>query len=90
MAKAQRKRNGTRSNRKRARDNDQDQERLKILRLDLNTILEQIRILDQELEVDSCLSQNDIAVILSLAENLRRELEGTRVRIRELKSSVAG
>jgi hypothetical protein len=88
MVKAQRRRNGARASRKRARNNGQDQERLKILRLDLNTIMEQIRILDQELEVDSCLSRKDIAVILSLAETLRRELEGTRLRIRELKSAA--
>jgi hypothetical protein len=75
---------------KRRRNNmDQDEEQLKILRLDLLTITEQIRMLDQELEVDQCLSPTGIATIMSLIETLKQELEGTRLRIRELKGSTA-
>ena len=68
---------------------DQDQEQLKILRLDLLTITEQIKLLDQELEIDHCLSPTAIATIMCLIDTLKHELEGTRLRIRELKGSTA-
>ncbi len=74
---------------KRRRNMDHDQEQLKILRLDLHTIMEQIRMLDQELEVDHCLSPTGIATIMSLINTLKQELEGTQLRIRELKGSTA-
>ena len=73
----------------RRRDMDQDQEQLKILRLDLHTITEQIKMLDQELEIDHCLSPTGIATIMGLIDTLKHELEGTRLRIRELKGSTA-
>ena len=68
---------------------DQDQEQLKILRLDLQTITEQIKLLDQELEIDHCLSHTAISTIMCLIDTLKHELEGTRLRIRELKGSTA-
>jgi hypothetical protein len=74
---------------KRRRDMDQDQEQLKILRLDLQTITEQIKLLDQELEIDHCLSPTAISTIMCLIDTLKHELEGTRLRIRELKGSTA-
>jgi hypothetical protein len=74
---------------KRRRNMEQDQEQLKILRLDLYTITEQIKMLDQELEIDHCLSPAGIATIMSLIDTLKHELEGTRLRIRELKESTA-
>jgi hypothetical protein len=74
---------------KRRRNSEHDQEQLKILRLDLHTITEQIRLLDQELEVDHCLSPAGIATIMALIDTLKHELEGTRLRIRELKGSTA-
>jgi len=80
---------GSTAKRRRNRDQDQDQEQLKILRLDLHTIMEQIRMLDHELEVDHCLSPTGIATIMSLIDTLKQELEGTRLRIRELKGSTA-
>jgi hypothetical protein len=80
---------GSTAKRRRNRDQDQDQEQLKILRLDLYTIMEQIRMLDHELEVDHCLSPTGIATIMSLIDTLKHDLEGTRLRIRELKGSTA-
>ena len=74
---------------KRRRNMEQDQEQLKILRLDLLTITEQIKMLDQELEIDQCLSPAGIDTIMRLIDTLKHELEGTRLRIRELKGSTA-
>ena len=68
---------------------EQDEEQLKILRLDLLTITEQIKLLDQELEIDHCLSPAGIDTIMRLIDSLKHELEGTRLRIRELKGSTA-
>lgn len=87
--KAERKWDRAGSSRKRRRNMGYDQERLKILRLELHTIMEQIRILDHEMEQDPCLSSREIAIILSLVETLKQDLEGTRLRIRELKGSTA-
>jgi len=83
----QRKRGGRGARRR--RNAYVDEEQLKILRLDLHTIMEQIRMLDHELEVDPCLSPAGIATIMSLINDLKLELEGTRLRIRELKGSTA-
>ena len=49
----------------------------------------EVIILDHELEVDPCLSPAGIATIMSLINDLKLELEGTRLRIRELKGSSA-
>ena len=49
----------------------------------------QIKILEHEMEVDPCLSTEGIAIILSLVDSLKQELEGTRLRIRKLKASTA-
>jgi hypothetical protein len=83
MAKARRKRVGRNGRRK--RNQGQEHEQLKILRLDLNTIMEQLKLLEDELEADPCLSTSTIEMILSLAASLKQDLEGTRIRIRELK-----
>jgi hypothetical protein len=84
-----RKRNGTRRGRKRRLIEDPNAERLVILRLDLHTIMEQIRILDHEMETDPCLSSEGVSIVLSLIDSLKQELETTRLHIRELKGSTA-
>ena len=84
-----RKRNGTRRGRKRRLNGDANAERLVILRLDLHTVMEQIRILDHEMEIDPCLSSESVAVVLSLIDSLKQQLEATRLHIRELKGSTA-
>jgi len=83
---AEQKWDGTASTIKRRRTNDHDLERLKILRLDLQTIMEQIHILEHEMEVDPCLSTQGITTVLSLVDALKQDLEGTRLRIRKLKA----
>ena len=83
---AERKWGGAGSTGKRRRNKGHDQERLKILQLDLHTIMEQIKILDNEMEADPCLSSAEIAIILSLVDALKQELEGTRLRIQNLKA----
>jgi hypothetical protein len=83
---AEQKWDGTASTRKRRRTNDHDHEQLKILRLDLHTIMAQIKILEHEMEVDPCLSTHGIATVLSLVDALKQDLEGTRLRIRKLKA----
>ena len=74
---------------KRRRTNDRNEERLKILRLDLHTIMAQIKMLEGELDVDPCLSTEGMNTVLSLVDTLKQELEGVRLRIRELKKSNA-
>jgi hypothetical protein len=86
--KAQRKWNRSDATGKLPRKNDLDEKRLKILRLDLHTILSQIKILEHELDVDPCLSTEGINTILSLADALKQELEEVRLHIRELKGST--
>jgi len=75
----------TAATRKRRRTNDHDHEQLKILRLDLHTIMAQIKILEHELAVDPCLSTQCMRTVLSLVDNLKKDLEETRLRIRKLK-----
>ena len=75
--------------RKRRRNKTPDPERLKILRLDLNTIMEQIKLLDLELEQDPCLSAQTISDVLTLVAALKQQLEQVRRHIRELKAATA-
>jgi len=88
---AQPRRRGARSTGKRRPDKDpaRYQERLKLLRLDFHTIMEQIQILDHELQMDPCLTGDAMAVILSLIDALKQELEASRLGILELKGSSA-
>lgn len=65
------------------------QEALKLLQLDLHTLMEQIRLLDHELKTDPCLTTEGATIILSLVDTLRQELEEARLRILELKGSTA-
>jgi len=74
---------------KRRRHKGHDHDQLKILRLELHTIMEQIKILDREMEEDPCLSSKEVTTILSLVNGLKQDLEGTRLRIRELEGSTA-
>jgi len=74
---------------KRQRTNDRNEEQLKILRLDLHTIMAQIKMLEDELDVDPCLSTEGMNTVLSLVDTLKQELEGVRLRIRVLKGSNA-
>lgn len=87
--KRARKRGGAGRGRKRRLNSDENQEQLALLRLDLYTIMEQIRILDHEMETDPCLSSDAVATVLSLIEGLKHQLEMTRIHIRELKQSTA-
>ncbi len=75
--------------RRRRRRKTPDPEQLKILRLDLHTIMAQIKLLDREMEQDPCLSPQALATILSLVESLKQQLEEVRGRIRELKVAIA-
>ncbi|MCG6865744.1 MAG: hypothetical protein LJE58_10015 [Thiogranum sp.] len=88
---AQPRRRGARSTGKRRQDKDlaRYQERLKLLRLDFHTLVEQIQILDHELQMDPCLTGDAMAVILSLIDALKQELEASRLRILDLKGSTA-
>jgi hypothetical protein len=79
----------SRSSRKRRRHKAYDQEKLNLLRMELHTIMEQIRILDREMEEDPCLSSRQISIILGLLDGLKQDLQGTKLRIRELKGSTA-
>ena len=85
--RAQRKREGSGPNEKRRRNNACDEAPLTILRLDLNTITEQIKILECELDADPCLCTEGTGTILSLVEALKQELKGIRLRIRQLKGA---
>ena len=81
--------NTRRSTGKRRRNHTPDPERLKILQLDLNTIMEQIRLLDREMEQDPCLSAATLRTVLALVGTLKQQLEQVRTRIRELKDAAA-
>jgi hypothetical protein len=70
---------------KRRRNNQCDEAQLKILRLDLHTLLAQIKMLEHELCVDPCLSTKGVSTVLSLVDALKQELEGVKHRIRQLK-----
>jgi len=88
---AQPRRRGAHNTGKRRQDNDfaRYQERLKLLRLDFHTFLEQIQILDHELQMDLCLTANAVAEILSRIGALQQELEASRLRIQDLKAASA-
>ena len=88
---AQPRRRGARNTGKRRQDKDLSryQERLKLLRLDFHTLMEQIQILDHELQMDPCLTGDAMAVILSLIDALKQELEASRLRILALKGPSA-
>jgi len=88
---AQRRRRGARTTGKRHPDKDLDrhQERLKLLRLDFHTLMEQIQILDHELQIDPCLTADAVAAILSLVDALKHELESSRLRIVALRGTSA-
>jgi hypothetical protein len=73
--------------RKRRRKKAPDPEQLKILRLDLHTIMEQIRLLDSEMEQDPCLSAGALGSVLAQIETFKQQLEQVRDRIRTLKAS---
>ena len=85
--RAQRKREGSGPNEKRRRNHDCDETPLTILRLDLNTIAEQIKMLECELDADPCLSTEGTGAIMSLVDALKQELKGIRLRIRQLKGA---
>ena len=85
--RAQQKWKDSGSKGKRRRNNHCDESPLTILRLDLNTITEQIKILECELDADPCLCTEGTATILSLVEALKQELKGIRLRIRQLKGA---
>jgi hypothetical protein len=51
--------------------------------------MEQIQILDHELQMDPCLTADAVAVILSLVDALKHELESSRLRIADLRGSSA-
>ena len=85
--RAQRKWKDSGSKGKRQRNIDCDDSPLTILRLDLNTITEQIKILECELDADPCLCTEGTGTILSLVEALKQELKGIRLRIRQLKGA---
>jgi len=83
--RAQQKWKDSGSKGKRRRNNHCDESPLTILRLDLNTITEQIKMLECELDADPCLCTEGTATILSLVEALKQELKGIRLRIKQLK-----
>ena len=85
--RAQQKWRDSGSKGKRRRNNDCDEAPLTILRLDLNTITEQIKMLEFELDADPCLCTEGTATILSLVDALKQELKEIRLRIRQLKGA---
>ena len=85
--RAQQKWKDSGSKGKRQRNNDCDESPLTILRLDLNTITAQIKILEDELDADTCLSTDGTSTILSLVDALKQELKEIRLRIERLKGS---
>ena len=85
--RAQQKWKDSGSKGKRRRKNNTDAAPQAILRIDLNTITEQIKILECELEADPCLCTEGTGTILSLVEALKQELKGIRLRIRQLKGA---
>jgi hypothetical protein len=89
--KAERKRAGEGNAGKRRQSSvlNPHQEALKLLQLDLHTLIEQIRLLDHELKTDPCLTTEGATVILSRVDTLKQELEEARLRILELKGSTA-
>jgi hypothetical protein len=84
---AKRKLAGPAPNGKRRWNNGRDEPQLTILRLDLNTITAQIKILEDELDADPCLSTDGTSTILSLVDALKQELKEIRLRIERLKGS---
>jgi hypothetical protein len=74
---------------KRRRSGECPDERLKLLRLDLCTIMAQIKLLERELDADLCLSTDGTRTILSLIAALKQELEAVSLHIGELKGSIA-
>jgi len=62
-------------------------EQRKLLRLEVQTLMEQINILEQELEEDPCLSSGAIDSILAQIDALAEELVKASLRIRELEAS---
>jgi hypothetical protein len=83
--RAQQKWKDSGSKGKRRQNNDCDEAPLAILRLDLGTITEQIKMLESELDTDPCLCSGGTATILSLVEALKQELKEIRLRIKQLK-----
>jgi hypothetical protein len=65
---AKRKLAGPAPNGKRRWNNDRDEPQLTILRLDLNTITAQIKILEDELDADPCLSTDGTSTICRCPE----------------------
>jgi len=51
--------------------------------------MEQIQVLDRELELDPCLTDGDVATVVSLIEALKQALDMARRDIVELKASTA-
>jgi uncharacterized coiled-coil DUF342 family protein len=62
-------------------------EQRKLLRLEVQTLMEQINILEQEMEEDPCLSTGAIDSILAQIDALAEELVKASLRIRELEAS---
>lgn len=87
--RADRERKGAASSGKRRQSCECADERLKLLRLDLCTIMAQIKLLERELDVDLCLSTDGTRTILSLIAALKQELEVVSLHIGHLKGSVA-
>jgi hypothetical protein len=73
---------------KRRRADTADPERLKILQLDFQTITEQIRLLDSEMEQDPCLSAEALGTVLSLLDTLKQQLAQVRGDIRVLTGAA--
>lgn len=89
--RAERKRTGAGNPGRRRRSTavTPDDEGLKLLRLDLHTLTEQIRILDDELKADPCLTTEAVTTVLSLVDALKLELERARLRMLELEGPNA-
>ena len=65
-------------------------EQRKLLRLEVQTLMEQINVLEQEMEEDPCLCSTAIDSILAQIDVLAEELERASLRMRELEAfSVA-
>ncbi len=63
-----------------------NKERLRILRLDLRTIMEQVNLLNTEMEDDKFLCTRGIAMIHGHIQELKHGLESVRVNIKIVKS----
>ncbi len=84
--RAQQKWKDSGSKGKQRRNKDRNEAPLAILRLDLSTITEQIKILECELDADPCLCADGTATILSLVDALKQELTEIRLRVKQLKA----